>query len=155
MWHNVDWSRLVIMNIPPFLRKIKLVAFVQVLILPIAQVYNDWNSKRKNEDWYKLEHTGQVCKLRKVLNDKLDISQRRIYISDGNSFPRKYIYTRAENRPVFIGKIFIYQNDEYSNTGADFIVYVPSEIINTKIHELKALIEFYKLASKRYKIQSI
>jgi hypothetical protein len=51
--------------------------------------------------------------------------------------------------------MFIYQNDEYTNTGADFTVFVPAEIVNTKIHELRALIEFYKLASKRYKIQAI
>lgn len=154
MWYSVDWNRLVVLLLPTSLRKAKLVAFVQALIAPIIQVHYSWLLKR-NEDLYKMQHTGQVCRLRKVLNDQLDVSLRRIYINDGNAFPRKYIYTRAENKPVFIGKTFIYQNDEYTNTGVDFTVFVPSEIINTEVFKLKALIEFYKLAGKRYKLQAI
>ena len=154
MWYSVDWNRLVVLLLPTSLRKAKLVAFVQALIAPIIQVHYSWLLKR-NEDLYKMQHTGQVCSLRKVLNDQLDVSLRRIYINDGNAFPRKYIYTRAENKPVFIGKTFIYQNDEYTNTGVDFTVFVPSEIINTEVFKLKALIEFYKLAGKRYKLQAI
>lgn len=139
---------------PTALRKAKVVAFAQVLLSPIAELHYQWKLKRL-ADWYKIEHTGQVCYLRKVLNDSLDVSERRIYISDGNAFPRKYIYTRAENKPVFLGKLFIYQNSEYTNTGVDFIVYAPAEIIATKINELNALINYYKLASKRYKVQPI
>ena len=154
MWYSVDWNRLVVLLLPTSLRKAKLVAFVQALIAPIIQAHYSWLLKR-NEDLYKMQHTGQVCRLRKVLNDQLDVSLRRIYINDGNAFPRKYIYTRAENKPVFIGKTFIYQNDEYTNTGVDFTVFVPSEIINTEVFKLKALIEFYKLAGKRYKLQAI
>lgn len=154
MWYSVDWNRLVVLLLPTSLRKAKLVAFVQALVAPIIQVHYSWLLKR-NEDLYKMQHTGQVCRLRKVLNDQLDVSLRRIYINDGNAFPRKYIYTRAENKPVFIGKTFIYQNDEYTNTGVDFTVFVPSEIINTEVFKLKALIEFYKLAGKRYKLQAI
>ena len=154
MWYNVNWGLLAIQLLPTFLRKATISAFAEALTAPIGTVHSDWKLKRER-DFYKLEHTGQVCRLRKVLNDALDVDLRRIYIGDGNSFSRKYIYTRAEQRPTFIGKIFIYQNDEYAGTGADFIVYVPTSIINTKIYELKALIEFYKLASKRYKIQPI
>ncbi|WP_396177426.1 hypothetical protein [Flavobacterium sp.] len=154
MWYSVDWNRLVLLLLPTFLRKPKTVAFLQALVAPISQLHYQWTLLRFDH-YYKLYHNGQVCKLRKLLNDELDPALRRIYITDGNSFPRKYIYTRAENKPVFIGTMFIYQNDEYTNTGADFTVFVPAEIVNTKIHELRALIEFYKLASKRYKIQAI
>jgi hypothetical protein len=154
MWFNIDYNRLGILMLPTFLRKPILVNWIQVLLTPIANLHYTWKQKRL-ADWYKLNHTGQVCFLRKVLNDHLDVSQRRIYIEDGNAFPRKYIYTRAEKKPVFLGKMFIYQNSEYTDTGVDFIVRAPAEIINTQIHELNALINFYKLASKRYKIQPI
>ncbi|MRX40412.1 hypothetical protein GJU43_14080 [Flavobacterium sp. LC2016-23] len=129
-------------------------AFFNCLVLPISKLHYQWKLKRL-DDWYKLNHTGQVCYLRKVLNDNLDPSLRRIYIGEGNSFPRKYIYTRAEKKPVFLGKMFIYQNAEYLGTGSDFNVYVPSEIIEKSKHQLDALIVFYKLASKRYKIYPI
>lgn len=154
MWYNVDFNKLAILMLPSFLRKKVMVAYIQSLLVPIASIHYQWKQKRL-ADWYKIEHTGQVCRLRKVLNDALDVSQRRIYIDEGNSFGRKYIYTRAENKPVFLGKMFIYQNSDYTDTGVDFIVFVPKEIINTQIHELNALITFYKLASKRYKIQPI
>jgi hypothetical protein len=154
MWFNIDYNRLGILMLPTFLRKPILVGYVQALLTPIANLHYTWKQKRL-ADWYKLNHTGQVCFLRKVLNDHLDVSHRRIYIEDGNAFPRKYIYTRAEKKPVFLGKMFIYQNSEYTDTGVDFIVRAPAEIINTQIHELNALINFYKLASKRYKIQPI
>ncbi len=154
MWYNVNFKNLVILLLPTFLRKQKTVAYLRALVKPIATIHNKWLQKRI-EDWYKLENTGQVCYLRFVLNDKLDFENRRIYIDEGNSFPRKYIYTRSENRPVFLGTNYIYQKAEFIGTGADFIVYVPLEILNSKLFELHDLIQFYKLASKRYQIVAI
>jgi hypothetical protein len=154
MWYEIDFNRFGILTLPSFLRKPILVNWLQTLLIPIANLHYTWKQKRL-ADWYKLNHTGQVCYLRKVLNDALDVSERRIYIGEGNSFPRKYIYTREEKKPVFLGTMYIYQNSEYTDTGVDFIVFAPIEIINTRIHELNALITFYKLASKRYKIQPI
>lgn len=154
MWFDVDYKKLAVLMLPTVLRRSNVVAFAQSLLAPIAELHYQWKLKRLS-DWYQIQHTGQVCYLRKVLNDSLDVSQRRIYIGEGDSFPRKYIYTRAENKPVFLGKMFIYQNSEYTNTGVDFIVYAPAEIIATKINELHSLITYYKLASKRYKVQPI
>lgn len=154
MWYEIDYNRFGILNLPTFLRKPLVVSWVQVLLTPIANLHYNWKVKRL-DDWYKINHTGQVCLFRKVLNDTLDVAERRIYIGEGNSFPRKYIYTRAEKKPVFLGKMYIYQNSEYTNTGVDFIVFAPAEIINTRLNELNALINFYKLASKRYKISPL
>jgi hypothetical protein len=155
MWFDIDYKRFGILNLPTFLRKPIIVSWVQVLLAPISNLHDDWKKKRELVDWYKINHTGQVCLLRKVLNDRLDVDLRRIYIGDGDSFPRKYIYTRLERKPVFLGKMYIYQNSEYTNTGVDFTVFTPAQIVDEQIHELNALINFYKLASKRYKIQRI
>lgn len=154
MWYNIDYNKLAVLLIPSFLRKPVLTAYLQSLLLPVSNLHYDWKQKRLF-DWYKIEHTGQVVLLRKVLNDTLDVGSRRIYITDGNAFPRKYIYTHAEKKPIFLGKLFIYQNSEYLNTGVDFIVFVPQEVIDAKISELHSLIRLYKLASKRYQIRPI
>jgi hypothetical protein len=154
MWYNIDFNKLAVLMLPSFLRKPILTAYLQSLLVPISQLHYDWLQKRQ-DDWYVINHTGQVRLLRNVLNDHLDVGSRRIYITDGNAFPRKYIYTRAENKPVFLGKLFIYQNSEYLNTGVDFIVFVPQEVIDTKINELHSLIKKYKLASMRYQIRPI
>jgi hypothetical protein len=155
MWYEINYNKLAILMLPSFLRKPLLVGYVQALLTPIAKLHRDWKQKRELVDWYKLNHTGQVLSLRKVLNDALDPSQRRIMMDEGNAFPRKYIYTRQEQKPVFLGTMHIYQNSEYVSVGADFNVFVPAEIIATSIHQLHALITFYKLASKRYKIHPI
>lgn len=154
MWYDINYNKLAVLLLPTFLRKPKIVSFVQALFLPIDTLHYQWQLKRE-DDWYKIDHTGQVCKLRKALNDKLDPQERRIYIDDGDSFPRKYIYTGAENKPVHLGKIFINKNSEYVGTGADFIVFVPEEIISSQFHLLDSIIKFYKLASKRYQIRPI
>jgi hypothetical protein len=154
MWYNIDFIKLSVLNLPSFMRKSILMAYAKVLCDPIADLHYQWKQKRL-QDWYKIEHTGQVCRLRKALNDALDVSERRIYIDEGNSFPRKYIYTRAEKKPVFLGTAYIYQNVEYLHTGADFIVFVPKDLISARIYELTNIIEYYKLASKRYQIRPI
>lgn len=154
MWYNIDFIKLAKERLANFLRKPIALVFVGLLGAEIGNIHYAWLQKR-TRDWYKITHTGQVCSLRKVLNDALDPIERRIYIGEGNAFPRKYIYTRAENKPVFLGTMFIYQNSEYLNTGADFIVFAPTEIVLGQINEMNALLKFYKLASKRYQIRPI
>ena len=154
MWYSIDFVKLAKERLATFLRKPISLLIVGMLGSEIGSIHYLWLQKR-TRDWYKINHTGQVCSLRKVLNDALDPIERRIYIGEGNAFPRKYIYTRAENRPVFLGKMFIYQHSEYLNTGADFIVFAPSAIISVQLNEMNALLKFYKLASKRYQIRPI
>lgn len=162
MWFEVDYNKLGILLLPTFLRKPRLVGYLQSLLVPLITIHDLWKEKRI-DDWYTLNHTGQVCYLRKVLNDRLDpdpIDGRRIYIGEGTLVDRQYIYTHAETlldekKKVFLGKMFIYRRNEYRDTGVDFVVYVPQEIINTESDRLNSLIRFYKLAGKRYQIQAI
>ena len=140
------------MLLPTFLRKPIFVGYTQALLQPIASVHYAWLLKR-TEDWYILQHTGQICKLRQVLNDKLDNSLRRIEIKPGNAFVRKYIYTKGENNPRYLGKFFINSQKDYENTGVDFVVLVPASIEQSEKYLLEYLLDFYKLASKRYKIE--
>lgn len=151
MWYNINYNQLAALLTPTFLRKPKLLAFLSALVLPIQLLHILWLLKRER-DWYIINHTGQVYSLRNALNDFLDPSLRRIYISDGDSFPRDYIYTTPENKPIYLGKIFIKQSSEYFGTGVDFKVFVPAEIESTSIYEIKHIIELYRLASKRYQI---
>lgn len=151
MWYKIDYDKLAILLLPTFLRTPILVGFIQSILQEIDKIHYRWLQERDNH-WYKLEHTGQVCKLRKVLNDKCDSVQRRITIKPGNSFERKYIYTNREKKPVFLGKFYINSHDNYLNTGVDFIVNAPIDIKNSEEFRLINFINFYKLAGKRYKI---
>lgn len=154
MWYNIDYKKLAVLMLPNFLRKPVLVAFIQSLLTPIANLHDEWLQKRLT-NLYKLQHTGQVCFLRKVLNDRFDPQLRRIIIGDGNQFKRKYIYTHAENKPRFLGRLFLHLRTDYTDTGVDFIVFVPASIVANQPYEIEALINFYKEGVKRYKIVKI
>lgn len=98
---------------------------------------------------YTTAHNGQVCYLRKALNDRFDIVKRRIKIADGNRYKREYIYTLGEQKTQILWVWCICDKiRDYADTGVDFIVLIPTGLIYNE-YEMKALIDFYKLASKR------
>lgn len=151
MWFNVDITKLTQLLTPTFLRKPVMLAWLKVLHSPLQDVV-DWFNDNRKANLYNLAHNGQVCYLRKALNDRFDVQYRRIYITDGNLHQRRYIYTEGEQKPQWLGTIYLYDDSDYSDTGVDFIVMVPSELQYSD-YEMRALIDFYRLASKRYKIQ--
>jgi len=150
MWYDLNYNILSVQLLPTFLRKQRILAFLQVLVLPINKLYYQWFVFRK-DNLYKLAHTGQVCYLRKVLNDRFDFVNRGIRIGDGQQYERLYIYTNAELNPKYLGKLFLHTRSDYADTGVDFIVYVPIEL-DIDNYALKALINYYKEGVKRYKI---
>ena len=150
MWFNVHWKKLAVLLTPTFLRSELMKSWIELLMEGINDIHYQWLQFRKS-NIYILAHNSQVCYLRGALNDRFDNEQRRIQIIDGNKYQRKYIYTDEEQKPKFLGIIYIHGDEDYSDTGVDFIVEVPNDII-FNINEMKGLIDFYKLASKRYKI---
>lgn len=156
MWYNVDFNKLGNLMLPINLRQPKLMAYVSAILHPIVQLHYNWQQFRNHQPYgtmYRLDHTGQVCYLRKALNDAFDVSQRRIYIDGtGGNVGKTYIYTPGEKNPKYLGKIYLRNNLEFADTGADFLVYVPKTIAEKENFGLRAMIDFYKLASKRYLI---
>lgn len=152
MWYNIDIKKLAVLHLPTFLRSAEMIAWMQCLSAPLVDLHDDFKANR-NANIYNLAHNGQVCKLRAALNDRFDISQRRIYIDDGNLYQRTYIYTDGEKKPKYLGTMYLYDDAEYDDTGVDFTVWVPADL-HYNSYEMTALINFYKLASKRYKINT-
>ena len=164
-WQNIDFDKLVGLLAPTILRRAKKLAFLRILVAPLKRIHYDFSQKRnaRNGDLYRLGHNGQVYYLRKMLNDNFDNEQRRIRILEGNKFRRKYIYTRGENKPVYLGKMYLRGRSDYADTGVDFIVSLPKDVWqrhrteqnnSERFYTIEAFIDFYKLAGKRYKIVS-
>lgn len=151
MWYNLDINKLTALLTPTFLRKERFLAWLRVLHFPLIEIVDKFNFNRV-DNLYNLAHNGQVCYLRGALNDRFDPSQRRIKITDGNRYKREYIYTDGEQKPRYLGTIYLRDDADYGDTGVDFIVEIPQGL-NYNQFEMKYLIDFYKLASKRYKIQ--
>lgn len=156
MWYKIEYNRLGILLIPTFLRKQNMVAFAQALLRPIDTIYYWWSVWRA-DNIYKLEHTGQVCSLRKSLNDNFDPAFRRIYIGSGQEHEPIYIFTEAEEQDVWLENdpVWLYTDAETADSGLDFIVYVPKDVYENQIYELSAHTNFYKPGGKRYKITII
>lgn len=150
MWYKVDFKKLVVLLLPISLRQPLLIALFQVFIEPLENIHYEFTEKR-TDTLYKIAHNGQVCYMRKALNDKFDRVDRRVKIIEGNQYQREYIYTEAEKKPKYLGVIYIREDADYADTGVDFIVQIPEKMY--KKYEVEAIIDYYKLASKRYKIE--
>lgn len=165
---NLNIRKLSILLTPTFLRKERFLAWLYCLVYPLEFVYEAF-LKRRTEDIYKLEHTAQVFSLEKVLNDAFDIAERRIRIGDVERKEPFYIFSEAENTPAFIYQeqenkepIYLYSEGVSVKGGYDFMVYLPLEIWNAektevsigeyRFYAIEALLDFYKLGGKKYKI---
>lgn len=161
---DINFNRWAILLLPTTLRQSKMIAWLKVLVSPLVSLHYKFIQKRR-DDLYKLQHNGQVCYLRKVLNDEFDPIKRRIKITDGNRYTPQYIYTEAEQKTKFLGTMFLRDKSTYGDTGVDFLVLVPLDVWNTnkteirigeyRFYDIEAIIDFYRLASKRYKIEQL
>lgn len=157
MWYRVDYNRLSVLLLPTFLRKKNLISFVQELIAPIDSLYYLWYNWRA-DNIIKIEHSGQVCYLRKILNDDFDPVDRKIRVEAGNLFQTTYIYTGGEDKDVSLpmdqenNAIWLRTESETADSGLDFIVWVPSGVYDASYFRLLAQINFYKAGGKRYNI---
>lgn len=153
MWYEIDFKKLAILLLPLSLRKYKMIVFIQTLLIPVADLHYRFLQKRQ-QDWFMLNHNSQVCYLESALNTTYDDIDRRIRIVDGLHYTKEYIYTRQEEKPRYLGTMYLHDRSVYSENGPDFIVQIPRGL-DYDIYQLKALIEHFKLATKTYKIEEV
>ncbi|WP_407512769.1 hypothetical protein [Elizabethkingia miricola] len=150
MWYKVDFRKLGASILPTDWRSSSVIALVNTLTAPLQQIVDEFNANRI----YNLERAsvnGQVCHLRGILNDKYDFD-RRITIEDPISKSETYIYTDAENKPKYLGELALYPESEFSGKNVDFIVKVPN-ILKDYHEQIYATVDYYRLASKRFRIE--
>lgn len=153
MWYKVDWNKLILLLLPTFLRKPVIFGYLKALVSPVESLHYQW-SRMRDENLKKLRYNSQKCYLRGALNDAFDNELRRITITNTVNKTQDFIYTQAENRPVYLGVMWLETDFNYSGSKVDFLVNVPQEIVNTKLNEIIATLEFYVLAGKQYQIIS-
>jgi len=156
---RIDYYRLVKLLLPVMLRRPLLVAFLEAIVSPIDRLYGLFTTNR-NANLYRLSVTPQVCFLEKALNDRFDVSQRRIYIEDGVFYDEQYLYTEGESLDEYVymqsenKDIYLYTRSETGSGSVDFIIVVPAGIRYNEA-EMRALVDMYKLASKTFIISTI
>ncbi len=148
----INFNKLIWVLLPIKLRTPIHLALLRAFLRPLNTIQALLNFYKKDTS-YKLNHNGQVCYLEKMLNDRFDQITRRIYIIDGQTYKELYIYNKAELKPVFLNTVYIYPYNEFGDSGVDFIVYLNGVVLSDdEMNEIKALLNYYKLASKRYVI---
>lgn len=154
---SIEFTRLSRLLTPVPLRKATLLAWLQVLVSAVAKLHQQFKRNRSN-NLYMLAITPQVCYLEKMLNDRFDFGDRRIYISDPIGQDVWYAYQDAELKPEHMYQeseeqpVYTYSDNEAGVITTDFVVHVPASL-NFNENEMKALLDMYKMAGKRYKIE--
>lgn len=154
-----DAEKWVVMQLPLVLRRSKLTALVQVLVGQVGRLVMQW-SRYADDVKYDIRHNCQVCKLRAMLNDRLDADQRRVDLVDTQPNSEMLIvYARELGKPVMVGVgVYVLTPPRGYEVGRElnFVVRAPQEWRDTeKASRLAALVNRGKLASMRYRIEYV
>lgn len=155
---DLDITKLAKMLLPTFWRKPRIIALVTILTMPLADLYSQFLDYKKATE-YKMSFTPQVCQLERLLNDKYDNIQRRIYIENPVPVAIDYLYYKIENKPIYLYRKsdnkpnFIYRQNTYNDVNSDFTITIPLELQGLNEVELRALVNYYKLFSKTYTVR--
>lgn len=138
------------------LRTTSVFSFVYAFIGGIIHLYNKQLDFDKDVS-YKLQHTSQVWAIEKVLNDALDPFERRIYLSNIASNEIVPLQRDTDLEPLILqddGTLAtpLYPDSGYEGSDYDFVVKAPLSLSDNELYKLKALVNYYKLAGKRYDI---
>lgn len=128
-------------------------AWLSALLYPVVWLHSRLLAFVRDKD-YELWITPQVCYLNRLLNDRFDPLQRRIFIADPIEKQPSYLYQVPEKKPLFLGGEPIYTDGEAGLAKNDFVIYLPVGLVYD-VAEMQALINLYKLAAMRYTIQTI
>lgn len=160
--YSVNMKRLALLTLPTWLRRPVAAALIYAGVSALGRLLHELRVFRA-DTFYSLSHNSQVCKLRGVLNDAFDSEQRRITVSDGDveGLRAVVVYRRDAGRWLQLrrrgdGATILNRKGYGGASGYDFVVTVPGEL-KTRDNDtrLRAIINHYKLASKRYAVNYI
>lgn len=137
-------------------------SYLRVILSPIDFLSNVFLQFKDNVS-YKLSKNSQICYLESVLNDALDNSQRRIFITDAESVDMliAYEYQDVQKRIIVCEdssefanyEVIAYQSHIVGNNLNKFIINVPNESqIILREAELRALTNRFRFAGKLFYI---
>ena len=160
MIFNIDLNRLFMQLLPSFFRQPLIFGILRAAKQGLGETYNKFAAAR-NEHNYKLHHNGQVCYLRAVLNDAfgggfdiLNVEREGDWLYAITENGSGILLTFGEDgNTAEVGdgqKIpFVYNEVLLNAAQNSFIVSVPYMIFQTRLPEVAAVVDKYKLISKR------
>lgn len=156
--YDVNIKRLGLLLLPTFLRRPLMASLLYAVLTPLNYLHTRFMLFRQDAA-YRLGHNGQVCYLRAVLNDTFDPELRRITITDtAKNIGVLSVYLREEAQAVLVplratGTTLLVNRRGFGGVnGYDFVVNVPQALRGLDESRLKAVVNMYKLVSKRFAI---
>ncbi len=147
----------------PFYRKTKHIAVLMAFLVSIRRLKDNFITFR-NKTEYDIKFNAQTLSLEARLNQEYNLLMGTIYIETVSSTDNAvYTFWLSENQaPVYVGWLsemtinpvytFWLSEPPPAGIGIEFIVWVPSTL-NFDLEQMKAIINLYKLAGKRYAIK--
>lgn len=126
----------------------------------VAHLHGRWMEARSRVN-YALAHGSQVCQIEAALNDDLDTQQRRVRIIDAGDYEVKLVHRNSDQEPLMVSTnadpppVIIHQNAAYAGGNYDFIVEIPYAVDDEEMYRIRAIVDKYKLAGKRYDVTII
>lgn len=161
MIFNINYPRLLINLLPTFLRQPVIYGILHAAGTVLERkTYKSFTDARKEHN-YKLNHNGQVCYLRAVLNDAfgggfdiLEVAAKGEWLYAITESGTDILLAVGEggNASEVVGgqKVPVVYNEALLNAPQNsFIVIVPYNIYQTRLPAVAALVDKYKLISKR------
>lgn len=151
---QINFKKLVSMLVPQKLRT-ALIPYLEAIIFQIHVLYVTFLGKVQSY-LYRMNHNGQVWSLVKLLNDRFDVTQS-IYIVDAEKNIKNYIFKGSENMVTWIDTELYIIGTESMEYSYDFIIVVPHTNLiwqsRALMNQFVTVVNYYKLAGKRYRIQ--
>lgn len=156
---QININRFGLLVLPTFLRRSVVAAFVGSFLTPVRLIRSDFLDARA-ESTYRIEHNGQVCYLRKMLNDAFSYDRQ-------NGFRIEDVYT-AEVYPEWLmaydetvqlrnqikiardepPHATLYDRDFIQQVEFNFYVFYPADLSEDELRRVKMLVNTYKLVSR-------
>lgn len=163
--YTIDWSVFLRNIFPGFLNKPMAKHFLTVVIAEIENLYD--RCMADMVQWrYQVAHTAQTVHIEKVLNDKYDDVERRIYITNVTFGEYIYLWPPEDETPHFLQEadavpdkpLYLLEGDA-GTINPDATIYVPlilkpAEALPLQNFELgmRGLVDFYKTYGPNYQI---
>lgn len=161
--YRIDYRKLAVMLLPTFLRRPTLVSLVRVMVQPLQTLHDRWNEDCEKRD-YNLQHTGQVCSIKALLNKQFGLNYINGFeiedINANGNWVMAYDeatnlndnHTMAEDSSFF----FVHDEETITEVTSSFIIYVPAKHYNEKdLPVIRTIVGRYRLVSRipMYKIK--
>lgn len=151
IWLLTNFIAIVDQLLPSFFRKTRVYILFDAMVKPLQTL--------ADRTLYQMQHDSRVIYLEKVLNEYFNVvtynpnshvATRQIYIIEAARPPKNYVYKNAENQPIYLGTIYL---GKKLSAAGHFIIMIPLSIPFNE-DRLRDEIDFYKLAGKKYTIQT-